>query len=63
MWEDALADQSLRHEWGSWGKEQEEQEKDRRGSGQEQEEEEQEGAGAKYEGTRAQRDIRLSPCS
>ena len=61
MWEDALADQSLRHEWGSWGKEQEEQEKDRRGSGQE----EGEGAlaGAKYEGTWAQRDIRLSPCS
>ena len=26
MWEDALADQCLRHEWGSWRKELEESE-------------------------------------
>ena len=33
MWEDALADHRLRHEWGRWGKE-----KERRGTGQEEEE-------------------------
>ena len=38
MWEDALADHRLRHEWGRWGKGQEEQEKERRGTGQEEEE-------------------------